>query len=804
MIINFLQTRDPPVLPALQQTPFLQPRFLSGLNVTFDKNINSYKDYGSNNKDSLGVLLFQFFRYYGHELDFETSVVSVRAGKVITKVEKNWHFLQDNRLCVEEPFNTTRNLGNTADDTSVRGIHLELRRAFQMVSEANLARCCAEYEPPSNLVDVPRPLESRNAPVNQTTLAPAASTLGRVGLGGHRGGRQSNQTQRSSNAGRRASSASTRGYAYSQPSPLRSNMTQTELSLQAQQQQYLLHDRLFQQYQFLQAQEQELRLQLHQQAVLQGRMLPTSPYPHFLIPCGAYAGPQEELMRARAGTINQPLTAPVRAQGFSSPTPYGGRTPAYGTTTNPSSPLLHSVLPDSRRSYRRSSFTTGSSGGSLRAQSQPPRAVPSQVSFPGAADRPREHMPEMPYKPRRDPARNSGRAQELMDAVASAQGRLLQTMGTDRGGSEYIGYYLGRSPPLPTYSRSAVGSPFSCNTGLGIQNGGISPQMLAQLSSNSLAISPLPTDVPRSPLGEPEMENRDPMDETPSLAVSSPPSTLSRSSSGPVVVNGSVKRGTERQQSMDGLHGSVNTMNLDASVSDDVAVDTPTSSDDVSQGVSESNIADVEHIVDPNLHSTSKEPSVKPRDLSKSTRRMNSDADFTVAGSESHSSTGSFTVENQPPKTNGTRLASGNAAANAGAPAVEEIQLLTSAFPLSPVKEVRTPSPTRNKQLALAEDSAQMVPKPRVKGKAKQKISTLCSVDYVEERSVPLASQPNGLMSAAQILHPASKIAPVSSWQTQKKRCRHKKASKSETDLKSANSAGGDLLPLDESLRKGG
>ena len=99
LVLNFLQTRNPPILPSLQQGPNLAPSNLGGVNVAFDKDLSRYTGYGKANTSSLGDLLFQFFHYYGHELDFEKSVMSVRMGKVIPKTQKAWHLLQDNRLC---------------------------------------------------------------------------------------------------------------------------------------------------------------------------------------------------------------------------------------------------------------------------------------------------------------------------------------------------------------------------------------------------------------------------------------------------------------------------------------------------------------------------------------------------------------------------------------------------------------------------------------------------------------------------------------------------------------------------------
>jgi Cid1 family poly A polymerase len=806
MIINFLQTRDPPVLPALQQNLSLQKKVMSGLDVAFDKNIASYEGYGSLNKDSLGVLLFQFFRYYGHEIDFETSVISVRAGKVITKLEKNWHFLQDNRLCVEEPFNTSRNLGNTADDTSVRGIHLELRRAFKMVSQGDLAKCCVEYEPPANFVDETRPLERHNTSASRPTLAQPAATLGRVGRGGGRGGRHNNQSHRISNAGRRPSGASTRAHAFSQPLPLGGNVTPTDLTLQAQQQQSLLHDRLFQQYQLLQAQEQELRAQLNQQAVLQGRVVPTSTYPYFLLPYGSCSSGQEEFMRARAGSINQPpLTAPIRPQGFSFPTSFGGRGPTFGSTTNPSSPLLHTVVPEVRRTYRRSSFTNGPSAGSLRAQSQPPRPLPSPLSFPGAVDRHSDQMHELPYNSRRTPAHTSGNGQEFADALTAAQGRLYQNPNTDRRGSEYIGYYLGHSPPLPIYSRSVISSPSTSSTGLGIQNCGISPQILAQLPSNPLSIPSLPSEFARPPLGERKATKAESLDDLPLREAPKRPVPLSRSSSGPVVVHGSVDPETERRQSNVDLDGSLNATNFDTSASDDIAVETPTSSDDSSQGIPESQIVGDMNPSKEAPRVIAAELSTKQKGSRITTRGLNGHTNLPVTHNDLKQSHGTRSLENQPLRVNGTTPARETAGtSDAEVLQSDEKQIQSRALRLSPVKEVLTPSPTQHRQLSLVDESVHEPSKSKMKGKAKSKKSSLSSVGPSEDKQEALAAQPNGLMSGSRALKSPNNTGVVSGWQTQKKKPRHKKGSKSETDVKGGNAVGGEFLPLDESLRKGG
>nr|6YWP_A Chain A, CutA [Thermothielavioides terrestris NRRL 8126]6YWP_B Chain B, CutA [Thermothielavioides terrestris NRRL 8126] len=145
MIIAFLQLRDPPVLPALHQQHDLKLVKQDGALSDFADDIPKLRGFGAKNKDSLAVLLFQFFRFYAHEFDYDKYTLSIRMGTLLTKAEKNWQYLVNNALCVEEPFNDGRNLGNTADETSFRGLHMELRRAFDLIAEGKLEECCEQY-----------------------------------------------------------------------------------------------------------------------------------------------------------------------------------------------------------------------------------------------------------------------------------------------------------------------------------------------------------------------------------------------------------------------------------------------------------------------------------------------------------------------------------------------------------------------------------------------------------------------------------------------------------------------------------
>ncbi|KAL7947531.1 hypothetical protein V8C42DRAFT_288539 [Trichoderma barbatum] len=203
LIIAFLQLRNPPVLPSLHQMPHKNTK-PDGTLSDFADNLKKIKGFGNRNKSSEAELLFQFFRFYAHEFDYDKHVLSVRQGKLITKPEKKWHYAMNNQLCVEEPFNTSRNLGNTADEYSFRGLHLELRRAFDLISAAKLEEACEQYVYPkeeervwSRPASQPRPVLLRSS---------SQTNSGRGGRGGHRGGRHSNNYHRSGGSNRRASS----------------------------------------------------------------------------------------------------------------------------------------------------------------------------------------------------------------------------------------------------------------------------------------------------------------------------------------------------------------------------------------------------------------------------------------------------------------------------------------------------------------------------------------------------------------------------------------------------------------------
>ncbi|QPC74716.1 hypothetical protein HYE68_005468 [Fusarium pseudograminearum] len=395
LIIAFLQLRNPPVLPCLHQSPHKLPK-PDGTLPDFADDIDKLAGYGSKNKSSTAELLFQFFRFYAHEFDYDKQVLSVRQGKLITKHEKKWHYAINNQLCVEEPFNTSRNLGNTADEYSFHGLHVELRRAFDLISVANFEEACEQYVFPKEEERV----WSRPAPQPRPVLLRSSSQThsGRGGRGNHRGGGRHNNNYRGGNSNRRASA----GVPQFDASTTSNNSMFMQPVNMAQDLQWYQN----QQFQFQYAQQDLMtQMALHQENM---RLLYASQSPAFMQHqaqaqamgqqqqqqrMSTSAGssqqqPQQTSDRSRTNSFdNPPLSAPLRPDlyalygmnlGQQQFFPQAGA--SYGTY--PSSPASTTgATQDFRRPLQRNGMTneagTQGSNGTLRSHSQPASRSPS-------------------------------------------------------------------------------------------------------------------------------------------------------------------------------------------------------------------------------------------------------------------------------------------------------------------------------------------------------------------------------------------------------------------------------------------
>ncbi|KAI5867485.1 hypothetical protein GGS23DRAFT_592797 [Durotheca rogersii] len=385
MIIAFLQLRHPPILPALHQRPHQKLPRKDGEIASFSDDVEKLQGFGNKNKSTLGELLFQFFRFYAHEFDYDANVLSVRLGKIVSKKEKKWHFALNNQLCVEEPFNTSRNLGNTADDTAFRGLHIELRRAFRLIAEGKLDECCEQYIYPKEEERIfqkpktPRPILLRSA-------SQQANRGGRNGAfrGGNR--QQGQHRNNGNNNSRRASSSVP--YENNAGSPMFIQAAypiamapQDAAALYMQTSPEVLAQTLS----ALQLQENNLRFiqytQSHAFAIQQAQRIQSN----------AAQTQSSSTERSRTNSFDTPpLSAPLRPEMrpeifyYPIPLPTQAFYAQHGFTAYPSSPSSNHGA-EFRRSPHRSAAAGDAnhplSGSSLRSQSQP--ASRTAAGIPG-------------------------------------------------------------------------------------------------------------------------------------------------------------------------------------------------------------------------------------------------------------------------------------------------------------------------------------------------------------------------------------------------------------------------------------
>ncbi|KAF9894077.1 hypothetical protein FE257_009050 [Aspergillus nanangensis] len=786
LIINFLQTRNPPILPSLQARPHEKRLSPEGFVCSFDDNLDTLVGYGRKNKQTLGELLFQFFRYYGHELDYEKFVVSVREGKLISKEEKGWHYLQNNRLCVEEPFNTSRNLGNTADDTSFRGVHMELRRAFKATSEGSLDHCCEQYEyPPEEERSWERP-----APQPRPVLTAAPPPPSRGGRGGGRGGRNQ-YTRGGHSGGRRSSVTPNKANNYRQPNS--NGMSASELSLQAQQAQYLLHDHLYQQIQFLQAQEQELRLQLQNQALLTGRPPPVlirQPFIQFPIP-QQQDSTGDDNSRSRSGTVNHPpLNSPQRQQAyFASPYLPVAVPGVQGSNTNPPSPSAPAAIPDLRRNPRRSSVANGSPGGPLRAHSQPARTVhslPNYAPIYSAAQTTESSQTSKQQNAPGSPDETQSEEDGTFVPGSLPNGSRSAYFDENRS-TEYMGYYL-TSPQLQAYHQNSMLAPLSS---LALQNGSVMPfvgntqDYLSALQSTDIGFSAENGSAPGYQSG--------------SLQARNPRSTVPSDRSGPLIVDGSVPLSEQRTPLSTESYDPYATMSHCTSNSDGHTTDTPASvSDTLSQDFQDASSVEI----DQQSYSSRQGYDVSKPDVlinghgGKSSLLSSRLQNLHLSNSEKANE---HPQKFGPEKTKAPHVHQDHADKDSQrSRQIGNSEKGSSTSVLSPVAGSHVPS-SNGKRRQNGTDSNGASHKPRSKHRPDTHHNAPAGTNDTKERTLGHHGRKMNGTGTSHDSHPAH---TSSSWQTTKKK--QKKGVKSAIDHRQGFHNGAEPLPADESLRKGG
>ncbi|KAF9083370.1 hypothetical protein BGX29_003198 [Mortierella sp. GBA35] len=87
MLITFLQTENPPLLPKLQQTPLeeegdrpLKETIIQGIDCSFDRDWKYHLGLGARNSKGVAELLMDFCRFFGYVFDYESKEVNARIG----------------------------------------------------------------------------------------------------------------------------------------------------------------------------------------------------------------------------------------------------------------------------------------------------------------------------------------------------------------------------------------------------------------------------------------------------------------------------------------------------------------------------------------------------------------------------------------------------------------------------------------------------------------------------------------------------------------------------------------------------
>lgn len=482
LIINFLQTRSPPILPALhnfRETDGKGQLSRSG----FADDIEKLRGFGDANKETVGQLLFHFFRLYGHEIDYEKEVVSVRQGRRLTREEKGWHpgggqKEGTNRLCVEEPFNIERNLGNSADDYAWRGLHLEIRRAFDLLADGQqLDKMCELYAFPA--AQQPNPLLFQKPPSKPAILTSSVPIRSSRGGSNHRGGRGGFNLKGHNNNGSRRSSAS-QPFAQGRPGFMHSPPIQ-----HAPGQEYFavprgihdqLHDQLYQQYQMLEMQSNSLRAQLaaqqhaqqaHRAAQMHAHAVAQAQAQHYA-PNGANGSPQKSsYVNGRSSPRMSELGILPNAipQGFMYPYPgfFGAQQPGSGpqdsVRTNPSSPSMSSSMPGARGVVHRASNASDTSVN--RSQSQPARGMPQQPVLASYPPMPQFFDPAaLGGYPIARSIQDTPETQSTSDTQSSPSSNNVDPAGSilSTTPKEYVGYYVAEQAPMRPLQEYAVGA----------------------------------------------------------------------------------------------------------------------------------------------------------------------------------------------------------------------------------------------------------------------------------------------------------------------------------------------------------
>ncbi|KAJ6831424.1 UTP:RNA uridylyltransferase 1 isoform X2 [Iris pallida] len=136
MCIHFLQQRTPAILPCLQELEATCVVTIDGTTCAYFDQVDRLRNFGVQNNESVARLLWGFFQYWAYYHDYANDVISVRTGRLISKQMKDWtrRIGNDRHLiCIEDPFETSHDLGRVVDKYSIRILREEFERAADIL-----------------------------------------------------------------------------------------------------------------------------------------------------------------------------------------------------------------------------------------------------------------------------------------------------------------------------------------------------------------------------------------------------------------------------------------------------------------------------------------------------------------------------------------------------------------------------------------------------------------------------------------------------------------------------------------------
>ncbi|KAG1360565.1 UTP:RNA uridylyltransferase 1 [Cocos nucifera] len=136
MCIHFLQLRKPAILPCLQEMEATYVLTVDDTECAYFDQVVKLKNFGAQNKESITELLWAFFHYWAYHHDYTSDVISVRTGSIISKKLKDWTRRVGNDrhlICIEDPFETSHDLGRIVDKHSIKILREEFERAADIL-----------------------------------------------------------------------------------------------------------------------------------------------------------------------------------------------------------------------------------------------------------------------------------------------------------------------------------------------------------------------------------------------------------------------------------------------------------------------------------------------------------------------------------------------------------------------------------------------------------------------------------------------------------------------------------------------